>query len=276
MRFNLRNFLSDDLHHAAVIKNSGVERMDLYDYHPHFEIYYCRNYVRQDIILNGQSLVMDTPCVVITRPFSIHSMSPGEDKDSPFERYTFFFGDHFLSGISEEMLPQGIFAHNCVFPLSEQQNAQILPIFDLLIASAKHSAEARSCFCLLLNTLSRIVPEHSRIIRDASDHYVIEALKYIYGNRAQDLSAEHISAYFHVSRAKLDRDFRKFVGQSVHNTVISARLEAAVERLSSTDLTVREIALECGFESEYYFYSFFKKNTGKTPSAFRSSASTLT
>lgn len=276
MRFNLRNFLSDDLDHAAMIKNSVVQRTDLYDYHPHFEIYYCRNYLRQDIILNGQSLTMDRPCVILTMPFSIHSMSPGGDKDVPFERYTFFFDDSFLSGISEEMLPDGFFRHNCIFPLSEAQNAQILPIFELLIASSDFSAEARSCFCLLLSTLSRLVPEDERIVKDASDHYVIEALKYIYKNRAMPLCAEHISAHFHVSRAKLDRDFRKFVGQSVHNTVVSARLEAAIERLCTTSLSIREIALECGFESEYYFYAFFKKNTGKTPSAFRNSASKTT
>ena len=30
-----------------------------------------------------------------------------------------------------------------------------------------------------------------------------------------------------------------------------------------------EIAMLCGFESEYYFYSFFKRGTGKTPLAWR-------
>jgi hypothetical protein len=30
-----------------------------------------------------------------------------------------------------------------------------------------------------------------------------------------------------------------------------------------------QIAADCGFESEYYFYSFCKRNTGSTPSALR-------
>ena len=44
---------------------------------------------------------------------------------------------------------------------------------------------------------------------------------------------------------------------------------AAIDLLKNSDRTVAEIAAACGFESEYYFYSFFKRNTGATPTAIR-------
>lgn len=59
------------------------------------------------------------------------------------------------------------------------------------------------------------------------------------------------------------------MGVSVHQAVVNCRLSSAVDMLANTPLTIREIALHCGFESEYYFYSFFKRNTGKTPTSIR-------
>ena len=39
--------------------------------------------------------------------------------------------------------------------------------------------------------------------------------------------------------------------------------------LTSTDLPVSEIADSLGFSNPFYFSSFFKKQTGMTPSAYR-------
>ncbi|MBQ7365153.1 MAG: helix-turn-helix transcriptional regulator, partial [Clostridia bacterium] len=73
------------------------------------------------------------------------------------------------------------------------------------------------------------------------------------------------------SRAKLDRDFRRYVGRTVHTTVMDCRLSAAVALLKRSDLTVAEVAARSGFESEYYFYAFCKRNTGMTPTELRRS-----
>ena len=36
-----------------------------------------------------------------------------------------------------------------------------------------------------------------------------------------------------------------------------------------TDMLIKDIAAMCGFENEYYFSNFIKKQTGMNPSAFR-------
>ena len=83
------------------------------------------------------------------------------------------------------------------------------------------------------------------------------------------LTAEKIATHFHVSRAKLDRDFTASVGQTLHQAVNDLRLAHAKQLLETTALPVSEIAARVGISSEYYFYAFFRRMTGLTPLDFR-------
>lgn len=50
----------------------------------------------------------------------------------------------------------------------------------------------------------------------------------------------------------------------------SIRISRAQDLLSSSDLSVSEIAAQTGFDSVYYFSRHFKQSTGLTPKAYRS------
>ena len=273
MRFQFKSFLSENTSFRAIIKTQPISSPDNHDYHPHYELYYCHDPLVQDIVINGQIVTVDKPCLVFSAPFSIHGMSPNASKSLGFERYTFFFNDHFLSAFSPAMLPEGFFTNNCIYLLGEEQNAAIKPLFDMLMRSSDHYGESCAYFAAIVNTISRIVPKADQIAKGPSNNYIIDVLRYIYENKNSAVNADTVSEHFHVSRAKLDRDFRKFVGQSIHKTVIDCRLGYATELLRNTNLQIKEISAICGFESEYYFYAFFKRMTGKTPSAVRKSTS---
>ncbi|MCU0323315.1 MAG: helix-turn-helix domain-containing protein [Chitinophagaceae bacterium] len=58
-------------------------------------------------------------------------------------------------------------------------------------------------------------------------------------------------------------------GLTALETIHAYKIEYAKGMLSQTDLTVKQIALELGFENHKYFNVFFKKNTGITPNQFR-------
>ena len=56
--------------------------------------------------------------------------------------------------------------------------------------------------------------------------------------------------------------------------VITLRIQKAQSMLAQTDLRIKDIALACGFENEYYFSNFFKKHTALSPTAFRAASNT--
>ncbi len=68
----------------------------------------------------------------------------------------------------------------------------------------------------------------------------------------------------------LCRVFAASVGHSPAHTGTLLRLQLATALLTRSNLSVKEIALKCGFEDPLYFSRCFKKTFGRPPSAVRS------
>lgn len=100
---------------------------------------------------------------------------------------------------------------------------------------------------------------------------VIEAvLKKIESSPYETSSLSVYASESGLSYAQFHRRFKEYTGKSPSNYVIRLKLNCAREMLINTKYTVREIALRCGFDNEYYFSNFFKKHEGVSPSVFRS------
>lgn len=66
-----------------------------------------------------------------------------------------------------------------------------------------------------------------------------------------------------------NRLFNAATGMPPHRFINLCRIQAARKLLTSTNLTIKEIAAECGFESASDFSRFFRKHTGFTPGECR-------
>jgi len=69
----------------------------------------------------------------------------------------------------------------------------------------------------------------------------------------------------------LARGFRKAYGCSVGAYLRRLRIARAAQRLTETDDSLAEIALEAGFADQSHFSNLFRRETGLSPSAFRRS-----
>ena len=82
-----------------------------------------------------------------------------------------------------------------------------------------------------------------------------------------------LAGKFHLSRNQFTRIFRSFWGISPSEYQIRSRMNQAKYLLSSTDLSIRDIAAELGYADHYFFARQFKQKTGVTPGQFRESGS---
>ena len=104
----------------------------------------------------------------------------------------------------------------------------------------------------------------------ATEFYIQDVLRYVAENIASAPDADTIAKHFAVSRSKLDRDFKASVGMTVHEFFETCRLNYAKSLLSSKKAyTAAEISEACGFKNETYFFAFFKKHTGLSPSEYK-------
>ncbi|MBQ9098915.1 MAG: helix-turn-helix transcriptional regulator [Clostridia bacterium] len=270
MKYLFRDRISGTEMLSAFFKDSSDTHPDHHDYHPHFELYFRRRPLPQQITLNGETFHVETPAIVLTAPFQIHAMSPAFADCTRYERHIVYFNERLIE-LAEGLLPHDYFAThaNCLFLLTEQQAEHLGRDLPLIFDRSLPERERALLFILLLLRLNRTVSTEQRRSFGQINAYIPQVLHYLYDHVQEDLNSEHIAALFHVSRAKLNRDFRASVGQSLHSAIMDLRLSRAAALLRDSNLTVNEIAIACGFSSAYYFHSFFKRATGTTPLSYR-------
>lgn len=82
-------------------------------------------------------------------------------------------------------------------------------------------------------------------------------------------SVDEMAAEFSMSRSSFQHNYKKIFGVSVTDEVNSARMKRAQDLLFTTDMTLAEIALQCGYNDEAYFIRRFKLHRGETPTEYR-------
>lgn len=94
-------------------------------------------------------------------------------------------------------------------------------------------------------------------------------LLYINYHFKEDISNETLANLVGYHPYYLNKLFNKNTGKTLHQYLISYRLEIAEQMLRTTEIPVASIAEECGFSSIISFETNFKKKNGMTPSEFR-------
>lgn len=84
-----------------------------------------------------------------------------------------------------------------------------------------------------------------------------------------DISLEYVASKLFLTPNYLGTVFKESVGCSFRNYLKALRMRYARDLLVTTNLTVKEIAEECGFSSTEYFTNVFKQAVNISPTAYR-------
>ena len=84
-------------------------------------------------------------------------------------------------------------------------------------------------------------------------------------------TVHHIAESLNVTPDYLSSMLKSLTGQTTQQHIHNQLIEKAKERLSTTTLSVGEIAYELGFEHPQSFNKLFKSKTDQTPLQFRAS-----
>ena len=69
--------------------------------------------------------------------------------------------------------------------------------------------------------------------------------------------------------------FKDVTGDSVHKFLINYRMMRAKQLLANSDMSIKEIANQVGFNDNMYFSRAFKKHFGINPTDFKIQANEL-
>jgi len=85
----------------------------------------------------------------------------------------------------------------------------------------------------------------------------------------EEYRTDQLAHSLNMSLSQLNRKLNALVDQPAGTFIRSVRLQRSAELLNQTDKTIAEICYEVGFNDQAYFSRAFKKQYGKSPSAFR-------
>ncbi|MGV3611069.1 MAG: helix-turn-helix domain-containing protein [Fluviicola sp.] len=117
------------------------------------------------------------------------------------------------------------------------------------------------------------------ITREPANHRLLDRLEQLLSEyfKSSDLlskglpTVQYLADSLHVSPGYLSSLLRTLTGQNTQQHIHGKLIETAKEKLSTTDLTVSEIAYELGFEHLQSFSKLFKSKTNLSPIQFRQS-----
>jgi len=98
---------------------------------------------------------------------------------------------------------------------------------------------------------------------------VIRVLNAISANPVRDWKAKELAAIGKVSYSGLRAMFQQAGQGTIHEHIQRARLDQARLLLADKRFSIKDVAGQLNFSSEFYFSHFFRHHTGMTPTEFR-------
>lgn len=108
--------------------------------------------------------------------------------------------------------------------------------------------------------------EHLIATHDPNQNSPVQkSVRYINDHLSSDLTLNTVAEAVSVSPIHFHNCFKAAIGKTLHAYVEEKRLEEAVNLMIGTDMTLTEIAMACGFSSQSYFNTVFKRKMNLSP-----------
>lgn len=145
--------------------------------------------------------------------------------------------------------------------LNKCKGDETLPLKDAAIKSLWSYA--------LVTSKEKLLVQGNGIIMNKT---VLNATNWIRANSNQKIYVQDIAKKFGYTHLKFTRLFTKEMGMTPIEYINTVRLEKAKRLLSESNLNINAVAIECGFDNQFYFHNRFKKKYGVSPSEYRKSS----
>ncbi|HMU02424.1 MAG TPA: AraC family transcriptional regulator [Saprospiraceae bacterium] len=194
--------------------------------------------------------------------------------------------------ISEDKIREVIMIMNETMPRSENQewcfmdynfhftnDTGIYHILQRLLFLFTENHPAKDLFVdfMLKELIIRIMQaESKKIYTDQALHMntsnrLAYVVNYIRKNLQQNLNVQDLSQKAYMSESNFHKVFKNELGISPVEFINNERIKLASSLLQDPNIKIKEVYMECGFESRSYFNRLFKRKKNISPKEFKDS-----
>jgi AraC family transcriptional regulator, transcriptional activator of pobA len=199
----------------------------------------------------------------LTKPGQVHNWSYSNDTSG----YIIVFDKHVVQNISLELL------NSIYFDLNDTTVAFFKVLIENLIDETKvnnvfseQMINASLALVLLkLSKLSESPTQNQRIISDE----ILSFSKLILDNISENLQLKEYADRLNITTEKLNEICKEYYGESPKKIILDKKITESKRLLHYTNLSIKEVAYQLGFEDSSYFARIFKQRTGLSPTNFK-------
>lgn len=252
-------------------------------YSPFARIYYVTEGEAKTHIDN-RTYILKPHRIYLTPPFALHTnecsgcfshhyihfYETAIHKESIFDKYDFPF--ELPAGSLDLHLTQRLLEINPNRQLQQLDPSLYdnMPTFSQYIADNNRMPPhtALETQGILLQLISRFF-ETAKIKLRHTDARVTKCLQHIHENTDKDVSIKQLADMACITEDHLIRIFKKETNSTPLKYIHTKKMEKAQLLLLTTEMPVRDIALELSMDNTSYFNRIFKSYMGKTPTEYR-------
>lgn len=223
--------------------------------------------------------------MVFTAPNQLISII-GDDRE--YEGYSLLIHPDFIRNypLAKNIKSYGFFSYeaNEALHLSDKEKTAILGVLthiqqELDATIDDFSQDVIISFIEVLLNYSNRFYKRQFITRKAVNHDLLQQMEVLLTNYFENgetlgkglLTVEHLAQALNLSPKYLSDMLRTLTGQNAQQHIHEKLIEKAKEYLSTSQLSVAEVAYQLGFEHPQSFNKIFKRKTNVTPLEFRAS-----
>lgn len=275
--FTVRQYMLAKDFELYYYNDVNLRSVDMHQ-HDYVECYFFLE-GKVEMQLNGQKWQPVSGDVVIVLPGTPHCLRV-LDAAVPYRRFVFWVSKEYLSALAEQNPDYGYLftqvqktgmplLHFPVVPFLQLSDS-LFSLLDEIHADRFAKEMALSIrlndVLLSLNRCSYELLEKDSSVSgtshyDAISHYILEHL-------SEDLSLDHLSQVFYLSKYYIIHLFQELIGLSPHQYITKQRLNRCADAIRS-GLPISDAYLSCGFHDYSGFYRAFVKEFGESPRSYQ-------
>ena len=194
--------------------------------------------------------------------------------------YTILFKDDFFSNPQKQLLygllQYAVALRKLLIPIDQGDVENLIAYFELLMVEQDKNANQNQTFILqnlmlaLLNKLEGLIqklPENNSFIKQRLPFQ--RFIKLVERSYSQQNNLDFYATELNITKRKLNESVKNITGQTATNFIIDRIILEAKRELCFSEKSIKEIAFQLGYESQYYFSRIFKNRVGRSPEQFR-------
>ena len=244
-------------------------------FHPFMEIFFITN-GKGEFQLDDKMVKVNQWDLIIINPNCLHTEKSSLD-ENPLE-YIVLGIDNFSLNFSEIKHIFDDKGNNQLYKILNFSNnsSYILNHLNCLIQEIElkdyiYETACKSMLSLFIINVLRNDPS-MLLMQKPKQNLNLECVKvknYIDTHYAHNITLDHLSDISYMNKYNLVHTFSKQIGISPIAYLINKRIDEAKSLLTTTNYSIRDIASIVGFGNSSYFSQIFKKETGVSPKAYK-------